>query len=248
MELFDSLSMAQIAIAMAAAFTAAFARGLAGFGLAILLVPVLALAMTPIEAVMIANFLMLFMGLLEIRKLIRDAERSAWVIGGLVVLTTAPGLLLLMITPPDLARLLIALVALGAFGLFMLPERPADQPGPIQTGATGMAAGLLTGFAGMPGPPVVPYYVGRAIPRTVAKPSMLLIFTTASATAIVSGLALEQITMRLFSLSLALMPAIILGNWAGAKAFGKISDAAWRIFVGTVLSAAAAMALWRVLS
>ncbi len=247
-ELFENLSAAQIAIAMAAAFTAAFARGLAGFGLALLLVPVLALALTPLEAVMIGNFLMLFIGLLEIRSLIRDAERSAWVIGALVLLTAAPGLLLLMITPPDLARLLIALVALGAFGLFMLPERPADQPGPIQTGATGVAAGLLTGFAGMPGPPVVPYYVGRAIPRTVAKPSMLLIFTIASSAAIVSGFALGQITPRLFALSLALMPAIISGNWAGTKAFGKISDAAWRIFVGTVLSGAAATAFWRVLS
>ncbi|MEO9461694.1 MAG: TSUP family transporter [Marinomonas sp.] len=248
MELFDSLSAAQIAIVMAAAFAAAFVRGLAGFGLALLLVPVLALAMMPVEAVMIANFLMLFIGLLEIRTLIRDAERSAWVIGGLVVLTTAPGLLLLMITPPDLARLLIALVALGAFGLFMLPERPADQPGPVQTGATGVAAGLLTGFAGMPGPPVVPYYVGRAIPRTVAKPSMLLIFSIASAAAIVSGFALGQITTRLFVLSLVLMPAIILGNWVGAKAFGKVSDAAWRIFAGAVLTLAAATALLRVLS
>ena len=248
MELFDSLSTAQIAIAMSAAFTAAFVRGLAGFGMALLLVPVLALAMTPVDAVMIANFVMLFLGLLEIRSLVREAERSAWVIGGLVVLTTAPGLFLLMITPPDVARLLIALVALVAFGLFMLPERPADQPGFIQTGATGITAGLLTGFAGMPGPPVVPYYVGRAIPRTVAKPSMLLIFTIASATAIASGLALDQISTRLFALSLALMPAIIAGNWAGAKAFGKISDAAWRIFTGGILSLAALAALWRVLS
>jgi uncharacterized membrane protein YfcA len=235
-------------IALATAFTAAFVRGLAGFGLALLLVPVLALALSPVEAVMIANFSMLFIGLLEVRSLARNAERSAWVISALVMLATAPGLYLLTITPPDVARLLIALVAIIAFGLFLLPERPAAQPGTVQTGATGIAAGLLTGFAGMPGPPVVPYYVGRAIDRRIAKASMLFIFTVASAAAIASGLAMGQVSAKVFILSLALFPAIILGNWAGARAFGKISDAAWRIFTGAVLSLAALAALLRVIS
>lgn len=247
MEWLDGLSALQIGAALATAFTAAFVRGLAGFGLALLLVPVLALAMTPVEAVMIANFSMLFIGLLEVRRLVVDAERSAWVISALVVMTTAPGLYLLTITPPDLARLIIALVALVAFVLFLLPERSADQPGALQTGAIGVAAGILTGFAGMPGPPVVPYYVGRAIPRQIAKPSMLLIFTVASLAAIASGLVMGQVDLRLFALSLALFPAIIIGNWIGGLAFGKISDAAWRIFVGAVLSAAALVALWRVI-
>ncbi len=248
MELLAGLTTLQIGIALAAAFTAAFLRGLAGFGLALLLVPVLALALTPVEAVMIANFSMLFIGLMELRSLMRDAERSAWVICALVLVTAAPGLFLLTITPPDVARLLIALVALAAFVLFLLPERPADQPGALQTGLTGVAAGILTGFAGMPGPPVVPYYVGRAISRNIAKPSMLLIFTVASLAAILSGLVMGQVDMRLFVLSLGLFPAIILGNWIGGLAFGKVSDAAWRIFVGTVLSAAALMAMVRVFS
>jgi uncharacterized membrane protein YfcA len=248
MEMLDDLSALQIGAALFAAFAAAFVRGLAGFGLALLLVPVLALALTPVEAVMIANFSMLFIGLLEVRRLMRDAERSAWVISALIAVTTAPGLYLLTITPADLARLLIATVALAGFVLFLLPERPADQPGPLQTAITGVSAGILTGFAGMPGPPVVPYYVGRAIPRTIAKPSMLLIFTIASSAAVLSGMVMGAVDLRLFALSLALLPAIMIGNWVGGIAFGTISDAAWRIFVGVVLSAAALMALWRVVS
>lgn len=243
LELLDGISVTQIAIALATAFAAAFVRGLAGFGLALLLVPILALALSPIDAVMIANFQMLFIGLLEINRLVRAAERSAWVIGALVVLTTAPGLWLLSITPPDMARVLIALVALATFALFLLPERPADQPGPIQTGITGITSGLLTGFAGMPGPPVVPYYVGRAIPREVAKPSMLLIFTIASVAALASGLAMGAIEPRIAVLSIGLFPAIIFGNWAGSLAFGKINDTAWRLFTGGVLLLAALASL-----
>ena len=245
MEWIAGLTAIQIAVALITTLAASFVRGLAGFGLAILLVPVLALALTPVEAVMIANFLMLFIGLLEIRRLVRGAEKSAWVISGLVVLTTAPGLILLSVTPPDLARLLIAVVAVVAFGLFLLPERPADVPGPAQTGITGIASGILTGFAGMPGPPVVPYYVGRAIPKTIAKPSMLLIFTVASSAAIVSGFAIGAVDQRIILLSACLFPAVILGNWVGGLAAGKISDTAWRLFTGAVLFAATAGSLAR---
>ena len=234
---------AQIGVAVATAFAAAFVRGLAGFGLAILLVPVLALALTPVEAVLVTNFVALFIGLSEIRRITREAERSAWTIGGLVLLATAPGLIALAATPPDLARLLIALVALSAFAAILLPQRAATVPGPVTTGAVGVTSGLLTGFAGMPGPPVVPYYVGRAIPRAQAKASMLLIFTIAAFAGLVSGWAIGVMQARLFWLGLLLFPCVLVGNWLGSLAFGKVGDAVWRSFVAFVLFAAAAAAL-----
>ena len=243
MELLADFTALQIGVAIATALAAAFIRGLAGFGLAILLVPVLALAFTPVEAVLITNFVALFIGLSEIRRILRDAERSALVIGGVVVLTTAPGLILLAATPPDLARLLIALVALSAFAAILLPTRAAAVPGTFATLATGTASGLLTGFAGMPGPPVVPYYVGRSIPRHMAKASMLLIFTIAALAGLASGLAIGELRWDQLWLALLLFPAVLIGNWLGAKAFGTVSDRVWRSFVAFALFAAAAAAL-----
>jgi hypothetical protein len=63
-------------------------RGLTGFDIAILLVPVLALALPAVEAVVMDNRLLLLIGLTEIPRLVRDAERSAWRIGLLGVLRT----------------------------------------------------------------------------------------------------------------------------------------------------------------
>ena len=246
-EVFGDFTALQIAVAIAATFASAFVRGLAGFGMAIILVPILALALTPIEAVLIINFLALFIGLSELRMFLAHAEKSAWVIGGLVLVTTAPGLIALAATPPDLARLLIALVALSAFIAILLPTREAHMPGPVTTGATGVASGLLTGFAGMPGPPVVPYYVGRKIARQVAKASMLLIFTIAAFAGLVSGYAIGELGWRLLWLAVLLFPAVLLGNWLGAKAFGKVSDTAWRSFVAFTLFAAAIAALVKLL-
>ena len=105
----------------------------------------------------------------------------------------------------------------------------------------------MTGYAGMPGPPVVPYYVGRDIPRETAKASMLLIFTCASTTGLVSGAALGVLEATLLLLAALLFPAVLLGNWLGNKASGRIADRTWRICVGLVLGAAAVAALVKAL-
>ena len=59
--------------------------------------------------------------------------------------------------------------------------------------------------------------------------------------------SLRVATWRELGLGLILFPAVLLGNTLGNKAFGKVSDTAWRLFVGFVLGATALAALWRLL-
>ena len=120
MDLFADYTPVQIVAALFAAFGSAFVRGLTGFGMAILIVPVLALALTPVDAVLLTNFLSIFIGLSEIRRLLRDAERSAWAIIGLVAVTTPVGLYLLSVTTPDIARVVIAFIAQTTMSSIML--------------------------------------------------------------------------------------------------------------------------------
>lgn len=235
----------QLAAALFAALGSAFVRGLTGFGMAILLVPILALAVAPLDAVLLANFLSVFIGLSEIRRLLRGAERSAWIIIALVAVTTPVGLYLLSTTTPAIARVIIAFVALSAFVAILLPRRGALEHHVATTGGVGVLSGLLTGYAGMPGPPVVPYYVGRDISRETAKASMLLIFTCASACGLASGAVIGVLDPRQALLALLLFPAVLLGNWLGDKASGHIADRSWRICVGVVLGGAAVAALWK---
>lgn len=242
------LTPEQIAVALAAALAAAFVRGLAGFGMAILLVPVLGLAISPREAVVVANWLGVLIGLVGLRKILGASERSAFVISGLAMVATPLGVWLLVVTDPALARLLIALIALGSFVLILLPKRPEHHsPGPAETGATGIVSGVLTGFAGMPGPPVVPYYLRRQIAPGLARASMMTIFLATSIAGVVSASVLRVATWREPALALLLFPAVLLGNWLGHLMFGKVGDAAWRGFTGGVLGLAAAAALWRLL-
>ncbi|MGY6550494.1 MAG: TSUP family transporter [Erythrobacter sp.] len=247
MELIAGFTPLQIGVAVAAALGASFVRGLTGFGMAILLVPILALALPPVEAVVLGNCLSLFIGLTEVRHLVRESERSAWVISGVVVLTTPLGLWALFSTSADIARVVIALIAFSAFLAILLPRRGSAVPGVMATGAVGVVSGLMTGYAGMPGPPVVPYYAGRALPRVTIKASMLLIFTIAASAGIASAAWLGILRAQLPLFALVMLPVIIGGNRLGMMVSGRISDTVWRAAVGVVLGGAAVGAALRLL-
>lgn len=247
MELIGGFTALQLAVAFGAALGAAFVRGLTGFGMAILLVPVLALALPPVEAVVLTNALSLMIGATEIRSLVRDAEKSAWLIGALVVVTTPMGLYALSLTGRDVARLVIALIALSAFIAILLPRRGKTVPGRGVTGFVGVLSGLMTGYAGMPGPPVVPYYAGRDLPRATAKASMQLIFTIAATAGLLSATWLGVLRFELLLFAVLILPMIILGNRLGARVSGRIGDPVWRAIVGVVLGGAAVAALIRLI-
>jgi hypothetical protein len=139
-------------------------------------------------------------------------------------------------------------VAIAAFLLVLLPAKPGHAPGRIETGLTGAAAGLLTGFAGMPGPPVVPYYLRRPIPREVARASMLTVFLLTSIASTAAALALGLASWRDAVFALLLFAPVLAGNHLGSMAFGKVSDAAWRGFVGFLLAMSAIMAAVRLIT
>ena len=244
---FVELPPSALAFAATAAFLAAFVRGLAGFGMAILLVPLLGLMVLPVEAVIVSNLMGLLIGLSGVRQTWATADHaSALTIGGLAMIATPLGLALLHATDPAWARVLIALVAVLAFVLVLLPPRPdGHRPHTAEIAATGLAAGMLTGFAGMPGPPVVPFYLRQAIPAVRARASMLMVFLATSLASSVAGLAMGMAGSRHAVLALVLFGPIWIGNRLGGYAFGRVSDQAWRWLVAVLLAASGIAALVR---
>ena len=57
MDVIAGYSIAAVLAALAAAFGSAFVRGLTGFGMAILIVPILALALSPVHAVLVLSLI-----------------------------------------------------------------------------------------------------------------------------------------------------------------------------------------------
>lgn len=240
------LAPAAALAALVLVFGASLVRGLTGFGLAIILVPLLSLIIPPAEAVIISILLQLLAGPIGLKRILADGERATAIpIAIAAMLATAPGVWLLSITPPDIARLVIAILALAAFAMLFVPATEGAIPGRKETLATGVAAGLLTGFASMPGPPVVPFYMRRKLPPHIARASMLLVFFACAIAGSIAAFALGVATLHLLWLSILLYPALYIGTRLGELAFGKVSEPVWRTLVGIVLGLAGLAALVR---
>jgi uncharacterized protein len=236
--------------ALTAALTlgAAAIRGLTGFGMAIILVPLLGMVMRPDEAVVLAIFLQLLIGPVGLRASIAESHKpSALPIAALAVLATPLGVWLLARTAPDVARVLIAVIAIGAFIAITLTRKQVAIPGRAASVGVGLMAGVLTGFAAMPGPPVVPFYLREAFAPATARASMLVIFFATASAGTLSSVLLGLGSARLAWLSILLFPAVLIGNWLGGLAFGKISPLLWRSGVALLLGVAGLSAVLRLL-
>jgi uncharacterized membrane protein YfcA len=139
------VGLAPLTFAGAAAMTfgAAYVRGLTGFGMAIILVPLLGMIVPPGQAVVVAIILQLLIGPVGLRVILADADRHTAVPIGLIAMATTPlGMLALKAITPDVARLMITLVAVGAFLAILMPKQPeGHRPGRVAIGGTGIASG-----------------------------------------------------------------------------------------------------------
>lgn len=246
------VGLAPLTIAGAAAMTfgAAYVRGLTGFGMAIILVPLLGLIIPPGEAVVLGILLQLLIGPVGLGLIHADADRATAMPIALIAMATTPiGMVALDATSPDVARLLITVVAVGAFVAVLLPKQPeGHRPGRGAVVGTGVASGILTGFAAMPGPPVVPFYLRRSLDPRVARASMLLIFFATAIAGTLAALWVGIATWKLFYLALLLFPPMWLGNRYGAQHFGRVPPHVWQAMVAAVLGIAAISAVGRLLN
>jgi uncharacterized membrane protein YfcA len=167
----------------------------------------------------------------------------------LIAIACAPiGLLALTAISPALARVLIAVVSIGAFVLVVVPLGKLAIGKKSAIGLSGFFTGFFSGFAGMPGPGMAPYYLRGGLPPLKARASMFVIFLVL--TPVAAGMAMYSGVggSREPLLALALFPAVLLGDFFGHKAFGHVSDRTWQWATITVLGAAALVAVWKLLS
>lgn len=234
-----------IVIASLTALAAGFVRGLAGFGLSVVLVPVLQLTIAPEAAVLVGIVSLFLVGLTDIGRIRRDADAS-FVPLSLIALAVMPaGLWALTALPADIARVLIALVSLGAFVLVVVPLGRVTLSRKPALALSGFATGFFGGFAGMPGPGMAPFYLRGKLAPSSARASMMAIFLVVTPISAMVFIALGVGTWREAVLASALFPFVLIGDWFGHRAFGHITTKQWQWSTALVLGSAALGALWK---
>lgn len=207
------------------------------------LVPVLQLTMDPAAAVLVGIVSLFLIGLTDIGRIRRDADRSALPLT-LIALACMPiGLWALTALPQDWARVLIALVSLGAFVLVVVPLGRIALGRKPALAISGFATGFFGGFAGMPGPGMAPFYLRGKLPPEAARASMMAIFLVLTPLSALFFIALGVGTWREAALAASLFPFVLVGDWIGHRAFGRVTERQWQVSTALVLGGAAIGAL-----
>lgn len=215
---------------------ASFVQGLAGFGIGLVSLAFLPFLMSPQHAiVLITLYAAVFIVIIFI-PLRRDFTLHGMIelVAG-TILATPAGIWLLAVLPPDLLKRLIGLVLLLIVALEWLGLYPERLRGRGWGFGAGLAAGVLGGAIGTPGPPVILYAAAQDwSPRTVK--ANIQAFLMINQAVILLGYwwagLLDREIWRLTWLFAA--PAVI-GLVAGMLLFSRLDRERFRRVVFTVL-------------
>lgn len=235
-----------ILFVVAAVLFSSFIRGIAGFGFAIVAVPVVSLVLPPLEAVALAVLMQLIVGVHDVHALRKDIHKPSLLRLALGSMVGTPiGILALALLTPDAARVLISVSVM--FGLVLLLRYKPTEPRPNGhlAAVTGVASGVFSGLAAMPGPPAVAYYLGVGMPAKETRAS-LLIFFFFSAMIATPGLAVAgAIDLHMLLLVALSVPGLIFGTWLGTEAFKRLGSDQYRTIAIGMMAVSAVISGWR---
>ncbi len=144
-----------------------------------------------------------------------------------------------------LAGLGAVLVAAG-LALLVSPDAarvrwPAWSQPPI-----GLLSGVLTGLFGTGGPPLVLYFRLAGADKAAFRGSLMAIFLAMTLIRVPSYAAVGLLTAPRLASGLALLPAVLLGAWAGQRIHLELDDATFRRLVSAALAAVGLVLVARV--
>jgi len=189
---------------------AGLVRGFSGFGSAMIIMPVASSVLPPIEAVLFLMGAELVGPLPNLRAALRDGTpRDVGLLGVGAVLALPLGLWALTRIDADLFGWCVSVVVLCLLLLLMLGWRYRGALTQRLTIGTGALGGFMTGFAGLPGPPVIMLYMASTLPISVIRANFLLYLVM-----------LDIILLPVFWLSgLMVWPVLVLGLLVGIPNF-----------------------------
>lgn len=187
-------------------FAGAAFQGLVGFGLAFTVVPLLAV----VEPLAIPTVPLLLTLPMVIGNMVADLTHIDLRGSGLIVLGRVPGTLigaaLLMLVRPEVLGLVVGCALLSSVVIGLRDAPPLTDRNRL---TAGFASGLMGTAAGLGGPPVSMVYRGQPGPVFRATVSAALLVGIALSLSVVA--ALDRGSYQHVLLSVALMPAAILG-------------------------------------
>lgn len=215
-----------------AVLVAALLQTAAGFGFALLIMPLAVLLLgvrTAAPLVALVGFTLYAVNLLRYRG---DLNRSTLARLALPAALGIPvGVWALGNLPEDLVKGVLGVVLVG-YALYALlrPQAPSLRwPGWIYP--VGFASGCLGGAFNTPGPPVIVYGSLQRWPRQEFRSVLQALFLVNSALVLVAHLGAGNLTRPIVLGWLALLPAVLMGVLLGSRLDRRLDGERFRVLV-----------------
>lgn len=227
---------------------AGLVRGFAGFGSAMIIMPVASAVLSPVEA-------LIFMISAELIGPLPNAP-AAWregaprdvarlVLGAALALPV--GVFALSLMDPVQFGWVVSICVFVLLGLMLSGWRLRGALTQRLTVAVGGLGGFMTGFAGLPGPPVIMLYMASTLPAAVIRANFLLYLVALDLMLFLLLWVSGMMSWPIVVLGLLVGIPNLIANMIGARLFDPSAERIFRTIAYLVIavSATVGLPLWK---
>ena len=223
---------------------AGIVRGFAGFGSAMIIMPVASTVLNPVAAITFMMATELLGPVPNVAGAWRSAAKDDVLRLALGAAVGLPiGVLALANMPAELFGWLVSLTVLGLLAALMAGWRYRGRLTPSLVTGTGALGGALAGSVGLAGPPVIMLYMAslRPIAAIRANLTLYLVMIDLMMIAVIAAFGLLQAGAMIAGLLLSLPYMAV--NWIGGRLFDPAREKLFRGVAYVIIAASAILGL-----
>jgi len=223
-------------------------RGFAGFGAAMMFIPIVSVAYEPKFAVAALFMIDFITPLPLIPKALKEFElKEVLPISIGATLTVPLGVYILKYSDPILLRYIISISILILIVLLASGWRYKGKVNNAGLFGLGTISGVAGGIASLYGPPLILFWMSRQSKAVTIRANIIIFFAYIIA---ISGISLwfsGLLTMQIFKTVVLLLPLYALAIWIGAKFFRLSSESFFRkvAYALILLVAISSLPVWQ---
>jgi uncharacterized membrane protein YfcA len=212
--------------AFAAVFLAAIVQSLTGFGFGIIVVPLLALVISPKVAAPLTLINAFILNVLILSRSYSDVDlKRIWPLALAAFAGLPIGTWVLVNGGVPLLRLYIGVATTVFTVLYFFGFRREVTNERLASIPVGFASGLMQGSINMSGPPVILFFTNQRIPRDVFRASIVAYFTLVILATMPLYAAGGILDLDALLNAIVTAPALVLGTVVGVRLIPRVDEA-----------------------
>ena len=243
----EALALDGLTWLVVAAIVAGLVRGFSGFGTAMIFLPVAGQFLNPFAALTILMVMDVIGPLPTAPRAIRDGHPGDVARLGVGLFVAYPiGIAILAYVDPNFFRYTVSFVAILLLAALVFGFRYRGQVTKPMVFGVGFSGGLLGGVSGIPGPPVILFYMASAFPAAVIRANNTLYLILSDIALFFALLTQGYLDPSMMIVGLILTVPYLLANVAGAAIFRPEAEKTYRYAAYAIIgiSAIRGLPIW----